>query len=75
MTTFWISFEDRLTEAWVGTLIIDREDFDLKEVAIRELLAELGAEGLAPIGQFTVDVQPLPAIMSIPASYKNRLIN
>jgi hypothetical protein len=74
VTTFWISFEDRATEAWAGTLIVDREDFLMEDESVTEWLAQLTVAGLAPKGKFTVDLQRLPPIANIPSSHKNRLI-
>ena len=75
LTTFWLSFEDEATEAWVGTVIIDREDFELNEETMHSLMIELDELDLTPgEGRFTVDIQRLLPEANIPASHKNRLI-
>ena len=75
MTVWQINFEDRATDAWLGIVLIDRDD-DVDEDDAPDVIAELVANKLAPRneGQWQVHFRRLPPEANIPDTIKNRLI-
>ena len=83
MRTYWISFEDQATDAWLGTFIfdapgieIDSETGKLDEESCVALIVTLHEQGLIPEPGPTrrVQIQMLPSDVAIPERYKGRLI-
>jgi hypothetical protein len=75
MSTYEINFEDRATDAWLGIVLIDRDD-DIDGDDAPDVIAELVANNLAPRneGRWTVNFRRLPPEANIPNTIKNRLI-
>ena len=75
MSAYEINFEDRATDAWLGIVLIDRDD-DIDEDDAPDVIAELVANKLAPRNedQWWVHFRRLPPEVNIPDTIKNRLI-
>jgi hypothetical protein len=76
MVTFWVSFEDQATEQWLGTVIIDADDFCLDEETGEAFITRLVEQGMGPPigGKWNVSFQKLPPHVEIPVEYKHRWI-
>jgi hypothetical protein len=77
MVTYWISYEDRTSEQWLGTVIVDVGG-DLDEETADAFVVRLAGLGLSPKptigGKWNVSFQKLPRHVAIPVEYKHRLI-
>jgi hypothetical protein len=75
MTVWQINFEDRATDAWLGIVLINRDD-DIDADNAPDVIAELVANKLAPRNedQWWVHFRRLPPEANIPDAIKNRLI-
>jgi hypothetical protein len=76
MTTWWVAFEERASEASLGVTVVDAEDFALSQETCVEFIERLAERGLTPprARMLWVRVQRLPASANIPAAHKDRLL-